>query len=85
MPCAGIYGLSMMITRLTPIELERKLEAQRLGMPIPEDAPQPAASSAAPRKLDGGPLETVAADKPQEEHEYKGEFYPVDRHVVKKK
>jgi hypothetical protein len=65
-------------------ELERKLEAQRLGMPIPEDAPQPATSSA-PRKLDGGPLETVAADKPQDEHEYKGEFYPVDRHVVKKK
>jgi len=66
-------------------ELERKLEAQRLGMPIPEDEPQPATSAAAPRKLDGGPLETVAADKPAEDHEYKGEFYPVDRHLPKKK
>ena len=58
-------------------ELEKKLEAQRLGMPIPED--QPAQAPAAVKKLDGGPLETAAPTGPGEEHEYKGEFYPVDR------
>jgi hypothetical protein len=65
-------------------ELERKLEAQRLGMPIPEDEPV-GATAAAPQKLDGGPLEAAAIDKPAEEHEYRGEFYPVDRHLPKKK
>ena len=64
-------------------ELERKLEAQRLGMPVPED--QPAAKEAAPRQLDAGPLEAAAIQKNEEEHDYKGEFYPVDRHLPKKK
>jgi hypothetical protein len=62
-------------------ELEKKLAAQRAGMPIPEDEPD---TAAAVKKLDGGPLQTVAADKPAEDHEYKGEFYPVDRGAKKK-
>lgn len=62
-------------------ELEKKLAAQRAGLPIPEDEPEPAQAS---RKLDGGPLEALANDKPAEEHEYKGEFYPVDRGAKKK-
>ena len=64
-------------------ELERKLAAQRAGMPIPEDEPVGAASGPA-KKLDGGPLEAANLDKPPEDHEYKGEFYPVDRHIHKK-
>jgi hypothetical protein len=63
-------------------ELEKKLAAQQAGMPIPED--QPAAAPAAAKKLDGGPLENLAPDKPAEEHEYRGDFYPVDRGVKKK-
>jgi hypothetical protein len=63
-------------------ELEKKLAAQRAGMPIPEDQPEQAA--AAVKKLDGGPLETAGPLKPGEEHEYKGEFYPVDRGAKKK-
>jgi len=63
-------------------ELEKKLAAQRAGMPIPED--QPDQVPAAAKKLDGGPLENLAPDKPAEEHEYKGDFYPVDRGVKKK-
>jgi len=65
-------------------ELERKLEAQRLGMPVPEDQPAPAEATA-PRALDAGPLEAAAIQKEQDEHDYKGEFYPVDRHLPKKK
>lgn len=64
-------------------ELEKKLAAQRAGMPIPED--EQVAASAAVRKLDGGPLEQANLDKPPEDHDYKGEFYPVDRHLPKKK
>ena len=63
-------------------ELEKKLAAQRAGLPIPEDEPEVPASV---KKLDGGPLEAFKDDKPPEEHEYKGEFYPVDRHINKKK
>jgi hypothetical protein len=63
-------------------ELEKKLKAKELGLPIPDD--EPAGVPAAVRKLDGGPLQSVAADKPAEEHEYKGEFYPVDRGAKKK-
>jgi hypothetical protein len=63
-------------------ELEKKLAAQRAGLPIPED--QPAQAPAAVKTLDGGPLENMAPEKPAEEHEYTGEFYPVD-HGVKKK
>lgn len=63
-------------------ELERKLEAQRLGMPIPEDQPEPAHAT---KKLDGGPLEALADNATPEDHDYKGEFYPVDRHLPKKK
>jgi hypothetical protein len=63
-------------------ELEKKLAAQRAGMPIPED--QPAQTPAAVKKLDGGPLENAAPAKPGEEHEYRGDFYPVDRGVKKK-
>jgi len=58
-------------------ELERKLAAQQAGLPIPED--QPAPTAAAVKKLDGGPLEQQAPAGPGEEHEYKGEWYPVDR------
>jgi hypothetical protein len=64
-------------------ELERKLAAQRAGMPIPEDEPV-AAQAAAVKKLDGGPLEVANTDKPAEDHDYKGEFYPVDRHAKRK-
>ena len=39
----------------------------------------------ATKKLDGGPLEAVANNQGPEEHDYKGEFYPVDRHLPKKK
>jgi hypothetical protein len=63
-------------------EMERKLAAQRAGLPIPED--EPAQAPAAVKKLDGGTLENLAPQKPGEEHEYSGEFYPVD-HGVKKK
>jgi hypothetical protein len=63
-------------------ELEKKLAAQRAGLPIPEDQPEQAPAAA--KKLDGGPLENLAPDKPAEEHEYKGDFYPVDRGVKKK-
>jgi hypothetical protein len=62
--------------------MERKLAAQQAGMPIPED--QPAGAPAAVQKLEGGPLENLAPAKPGEEHEYKGDFYPVDRGVKKK-
>ena len=65
-------------------ELERKLKAQELGMPIPEDQPAAGAAPAGPMKLDGGPLEATATPQQQEEHDYKGEFYPVDRHLPKK-
>jgi hypothetical protein len=64
-------------------ELEKRLEAERLGIPMPEDQPAVAAT-AAPRQLNGGPLEAATANNPAEEHDYKGEFYPVDRHVNKK-
>ena len=61
-------------------ELERRLEAERLGVPMPSDDEVASARAAAEvRKLDGGPLQPAAVDKPAEEHEYKGEFYPVDR------
>ena len=63
-------------------ELEKKLAAQRAGLPIPED--EPAVAPAAAKKLDGGPLQAAAIDKPAEEHEYKGEWYPVDRGPKKK-
>jgi hypothetical protein len=63
-------------------ELEKKLAAQRAGLPIPEDEPEQA--PAAIKKLDGGTLENLAPEKPAEEHEYKGDFYPVDRGVKKK-
>lgn len=63
-------------------ELEKRLAAQRMGVPLPDD--QPAAEPAAAKKLDGGPLENLVPDKPAEEHEYKGDFYPVDRGVKKK-
>ena len=36
------------------------------------------------RKLDGGPLDIAAADQPQEQREYEGEFYPVAKTVHKK-
>ena len=62
-------------------ELEKKLAAQRAGLPIPEDEEEKAA---AVRKLDGGTLQPLAPEKPPEEHEYKGEFYPVDRGAKKK-
>lgn len=65
-------------------ELERKLAAERAGMPIPEDEPTSAAAAAA-RKLEGGPLQAANLDKPPEDHDYKGEFYPVDRHINKPK
>jgi hypothetical protein len=63
-------------------ELEKKLAAQRAGLPMPEDEE---AVPAGTKKLDGGPLEAFVENKPAEEHDYKGEFYPVDRHVNKKK
>lgn len=63
-------------------ELERKLQAQQLGMPIPEDEPSDA--PAAPMKLDGAPLEAAKLPQQEQEHDYKGEFYPVDRHLPKK-
>jgi hypothetical protein len=62
-------------------ELERKLAAQAAGMPMPEDEPEQAAGV---RKLDGGTLQPMAPEKPPEDHEYKGEFYPVDRGAKKK-
>jgi hypothetical protein len=62
-------------------ELEKKLAAQRAGLPIPEDEQ---AAQAGVRKLDGGTLQSLAPDKPPEDHEYKGEFYPVDRGAKKK-
>jgi len=58
-------------------ELEKKLAAQRAGLPIPED--EPAEQPAGVQKLAGGPLEKMVDDKPPEDHDYKGEFYPVDR------
>lgn len=58
-------------------ELEKKLAAQRAGLPIPEDEPE--ATPAGVKKLDGGPLQSMVEEKPPEDHEYKGEFYPVDR------
>lgn len=33
------------------------------------------------RKLEDAPLEVAAVEKPPEEHDYRGEFYPVDRHI----
>jgi len=67
-------------------ELEKKLAAQRAGMPIPEDETVGAGAngSGQVRKLDGGPLESAGPQGPGEEHEYKGEFYPVDRGAKKK-
>ena len=49
---------------------------------IYEDEPDVVPST---KKLDGGPLEAFVDNKPPEEHDYKGEFYPVDRHLPKKK
>jgi hypothetical protein len=63
-------------------ELEKKLAAERAGMPMPDT--QPGQQPAAAKKLDGGPLEAASTGKPAEEHEYTGEFYPVD-HGAKKK
>ena len=63
-------------------DLEKRLAAQRAGLPIPDD--EEAAAPVA-KKLDGGPLEALTTNKEQEEHDYKGEFYPVDRHINKKK
>ncbi len=57
-------------------ELEKKLAAQRAGLPIPEDETE---EQAAIRKLEAGPLEKMVDEKPPEDHDYKGEFYPVDR------
>ena len=46
-------------------ELERKLKAQELGLPVPEDEPVTAAGGPAPiRQLDGGPLQVATVDKP---------------------
>ena len=63
-------------------ELEKKLAAQRAGLPIPGEEE---AVTAGVKKLDGGPLEEFKDNKEAEEHDYKGEFYPVDRHIHKKK
>jgi len=63
-------------------DLEKRLAAQRAGLPMPEDEEVVPAAS---KKLDGGPLEALVDNRPAEEHEYKGEFYPVDRHLPKKK
>jgi len=63
-------------------ELDKKLAAQRAGLPMPEDEPEPAQGT---KKLDGGPLEAAKIQQQNEEHDYKGEFYPVDRHAPKKK
>ena len=63
-------------------ETPEELAAQRAGLPMPEDEELVAAGT---KKLDGGPLEAFVENKPAEEHEYKGEFYPVDRHINKKK
>ena len=63
-------------------DLEKRLAAQRAGLPMPEDEE---AVPAGTKKLDGGPLEAFVDNKPPEEHDYKGEFYPVDRHIHKKK
>jgi hypothetical protein len=67
-------------------ELEKRLEAERLGIPMPSDEPIPGTPGApsAPRKLEAGPLEAAATDTPEENHDYKGEFYPVDRGAKKK-
>lgn len=35
------------------------------------------------RKLENVPLEVAAMEKPPEEHDYRGEYYPVDRHIKK--
>jgi hypothetical protein len=63
-------------------DLEKRLAAQRAGLPMPEDEE---VVPAATKKLDGGPLEAFKDNKEAEEHDYKGEFYPVDRHLPKKK
>ncbi|HYO09050.1 MAG TPA: hypothetical protein VER17_08760 [Tepidisphaeraceae bacterium] len=64
-------------------ELEKKLKAKELGLPMPEDEPAPATTATGVRKLDGGPLEAATIEKPTEEHEFRGEFYPVDRGAKK--
>ena len=63
-------------------ELERKLAGDGAGVAV--GAGQGAAANGEARKLDGGPLEAATSAGPGEEHEYKGEFYPVDRGVKKK-
>src|SRR2546421_7620355 len=80
---AGAEPTAADMVRLRQLEeeLERKLAAQRAGLPMPEDEPVVAA---AVKKLEGGTLEAANLNKPPEEHEYKGEFYPVDRHINKK-
>jgi hypothetical protein len=45
-------------------------------------APVPAGP---PKKLTGGPLETAAIQQQEEDKNYRGEFYPVERPVDKKK
>ena len=62
-------------------ELERRLEAERLGVPMPSDEQMTEAAEI--RKLDAAPLEPAAAPQAGEEHEFKGEFYPVDRGAKK--
>jgi hypothetical protein len=73
----------------------RELEAQmtatlKAGATEEADETQTAASStpapaAAPKKLAAGPLETAAQQKQEEDKNYGGEFYPVERPVDKKK
>jgi len=65
-------------------ELEKKLKARELGLPVPEDEPVAGGGPAPVRTLDGGPLQVATLEKPAEDHEYKGEFYPVDRGAKKK-
>jgi hypothetical protein len=65
--------------------MERKLAEGASSAPAPSGAAKAEAQPAV-RKLDGAPADPppVIAPKPQEPHEYKGEFYPVARPVVKK-
>jgi hypothetical protein len=81
---AGHVPTSAEVAHLQELEaeLERKLAAQRAGLPMPEDEPETV--QAGIKKLDGGALEAFVDNKPAEDHEYKGEFYPVDRGAKKK-
>jgi hypothetical protein len=67
-------------------ELERQLAAKDQGGGAAPDSAAPATQQSAPsdqpiKKLDGGPLEAQADNKPKQAKRYGGEFYPTETHV----